>query len=447
VQVPFAKDSYTSSVPVNWYAAADTDKQVILMGAPGTKVITGLPTAGEVRGLRVGGNFLYAVCGNKALRITSTCNVTVLGTISTFTGKVWIEYNGVQVCFVDGQDAWVYTMATNTFSIITDADFPGAAALTYQDGYGAFINPNTGQFWLTGLYDFTSITATDYASAEGWPDNLVSIMMNYRELWLFGSETIEVWYNAGSTFPFARIQGGLIEQGCIAPASVAKGDNVVYWLAGTRQVMIGKGYQPQIISTRKMEREIEQFDTVSDAIAWFQVFEGHSFYWLTFPTANKTYVYDAATQVWHKRASWPDQDRHRANCYAYFNGKHVVGDYLNGNLYEMSRNYYDDDGYELIAEVESPEIRSEGKRQFFTGLEVQFNRGDLAVTTDPAAILSWSNDSGKTWSNELSAGMGNVGEYTARSIWRRLGSGYNRIFKLKVSDPVSRDILSVNWLP
>ena len=99
---------------------------------------------------------------------------------------------------------------------------------------GLLLIPNTGQFYLTGLYDFTSIAGTDYASAEGWPDDLISIIMNYRELWLFGKETIEVWYNAGSSpFPFARIQGGLIEQGCLAAASPAKGDNVVYWLAAS----------------------------------------------------------------------------------------------------------------------------------------------------------------------------------------------------------------------
>ena len=90
--------------------------------------------------------------------------------------------------------------------------------------------------------------------------------------------------------------------------------------------MMGKGYQPQIISTRKMEREIEGYSRADDAIGWVQVFEGHTFYWLTFPTAGVTWVYDAATQVWHKRQSFPDQGRHRANCYAYYQGKHLVGD-------------------------------------------------------------------------------------------------------------------------
>lgn len=446
MRIPFARDSYTSEIPINYYPAADTDKEVILMGAPGLKKLINVVN-GPIRGMRIGGNFLYLVCGNQAYRLNSALAATTLGTINSNTGKVWIEFNGVQAAFADGSDMWNYQVSTGVFSQVTDADFPGASALTYQDGYGAFINPNSGQFWLTALYDFTSISGTDYASAEGWPDDLVSIIMNYRELWLFGSETIEVWYNAGSSpFPFARIQGGLIEQGCAAAASVAKGDNIVYWLAGTRQVMGGKGYQPQILSTRKMEREIESYSRVDDAIAWVQVFEGHTFYWITFPTARATWVYDAATQQWHKRTSYPDYDRHRANSYVYFAGKHIIGDYANGNLYEMSRTYFDDDGEELIASIESPEIRSDGKRQFFPGLEIQFNRGDDYLSRDPYACLQWSNDSNNTWSNELWAPMGNIGEYRKRTIFKRLGSGFSRSFKLTISDPVSRDILSVNWI-
>jgi hypothetical protein len=389
-------------------------------------------------------NSLYVVSGNSLYEYDTAFSGTLRGTISTNAGAVWLAYNGSQVALVDGQTMYVWN--GTTFAQVSDADFPGAAALTYQDGYGAFINPDTGQFYLTALYDFTDITSTDYATAEGWPDDLVSIIMNYRELWLFGKETIEVWYNSGaSPFPFARVQGGYIEQGCAAAASVAKGDNMVYWLASTRQVMQGKGYQPQIVSTRKLEREFDNYSIISDAKAFIQIFEGHTFYWLIFPSENKTWVYDASTQIWHQRASFPDQGRHRANCYAYFNGQHVVGDYANGKLYVMSRDYYDDDGTELIASIESPEIRSEGKRQFFQGFEAQFKRGTVSHSTAPKATLEYSDDGGNTWGPELQADLGNLGEYRTRTIWRRLGSSYNRIFKLSVSDPVSRDLLSVNW--
>jgi hypothetical protein len=210
--------------------------------------------------------------------------------------------------------------------------------------------------------------------------------------------------------------------------------------------MAGQGYQPKIISTRKLERKFDSFERVDDALGFVQVFEGHTFYWLIFPDAGKTYVYDAATQVWHERKSYPRQGRHRANCYVYFQGLHLVGDYSNGTIYEMSRSFFDDNGEELVSQLETPEIRSEGKRQFFSGIEVVFDGGLEYLSRAPVATLQYSNDKGKTWSNELHAPLANQGEYGNRSIWRRLGSGYGRIYRLSISDPVPRDILSVNLI-
>jgi hypothetical protein len=446
LQIPFGKDNYLSNVPVNWFAAADDDKKVILYGAPGLSVQYTCPAAAEVRGMKVAGEFLYVACGDKVYQLDANWGMMELGTLSTSTGKVWIEYNGSQVAFLAGSYLYTYTILTGVFAIVSDTDFPGAATLTYQDGYGVINAPGTNQFYLSGIYDFTSWNALDFASAEGWPDNIEGVLMNYRELWLFGEDTTEVWYNSGDTFPFTRIQGGFIEQGCRAPGSIAKGDNVVYWLASTRQVMLAEGYQPRIISTRKMEREVDNYTRVDDALSWVQVFEGHTFYWLTFPTEKVTWVYDAATKLWHKRTSYPDYDRHRANCYAYFQNQHIVGDYQNGKLYHMDSSYYDDAGEELLAVVESPQVRSEGKRQFFAGLEVQFDHGQVDVSVTPYAVLEWSDDNGNNWSNEYWAVMGDLGEYGKRATWRRLGSSYNRIFKLSVSDPVNRNILSVNWI-
>ena len=110
MQVPFAKDSYLSEVPINWYPAADTDKQVILMGAPGLDSLLALPPGGEVRGAKVAGDSLYMVCDDTVYELNASLNPTAIGTLTTNTGHVWIEYNGVQVAFVDGAHMWVYVL-------------------------------------------------------------------------------------------------------------------------------------------------------------------------------------------------------------------------------------------------------------------------------------------------------------------------------------------------
>ena len=60
---------------------------------------------------------------------------------------------------------------------------------------------------------------------------------------------------------------------------------------------------------------------------------------LTFPTANRTLVYDVTEGFWHERA-WTDPssgllNRVRANCMALAYGVNVAGDWQNGNIYVL----------------------------------------------------------------------------------------------------------------
>ena len=61
----------------------------------------------------------------------------------------------------------------------------------------------------------------------------------------------------------------------------------------------------------------------------------------------------------------------------------------------------------------------------------------------PVAYLSWSDDKGHTWSSDYESSLGKVGEYNVRLIWRKLGYARgDRIFRLQISDPVPRVLLS-----
>ena len=65
-------------------------------------------------------------------------------------------------------------------------------------------------------------------------------------------------------------------------------------------------------------------------------------------------------------------------------------------------------------------------------------------TTNPQAMLRWSSDGGSTWSNEHWTGIGKIGKYRNRAIWRRLGWSRDRIFEVVVTDPVKAVIVSAN---
>lgn len=307
--------------------------------------------SGPIRGLWAHGALVYVVSGNTFYEVNSSFVATAKGSVDG-VGLVSMADNGTQIFIAAGQPSYVYNTATGVFSTITDPDFPGASVVGYLDGYFVFIEPNSQRIWVTGLLDGTSIDPLDFASAEGNPDNVVSMIVDHREVWLFGNNSTEVWYNAGlSDFPLVRIQGAYNELGCAARYSVAKMNNQVYWLGkdarGQGIVYVANGYQGQRVSTHAVEWQIQQYGTMSDAVGFTYQQDGHMFYVLTFPSAGKTWVYDAATGAWHERAGWANEwTRYRPQTQAFFNNENLVGDYENGNLYALDLNSYDYNGAE-----------------------------------------------------------------------------------------------------
>lgn len=320
-----------------------------LQRCPGLAFQTSVGT-GPIRGLWEHQNFLYVVSGSEFYRLTPNYTATKIGDV-TGTGPVSMTDNGTQIFIACNPDGFIYNTDTLQFAQITDPDFPGAVTVGYLDGYFVFNEPNSQRVWVTQLLDGLSIDPLDFASAEGSPDGLVSLIIDHREAWLFGTNSVEVWYNSGDPlFPLTRIQGAYNEIGCIAPYSVAKMDNSVFWLGadprGQGIVYRAQGYTGVRISTHAVEFAIQGYSNLADAVGYTYQQDGHTFYVLNFTDADTTWVFDAATGAWHERAGFRNGDfkRHRGNCQARFNGKPTIGDYQNGKIYAFSLDVYADDG-------------------------------------------------------------------------------------------------------
>ena len=316
-----------------------------LQRAPGF-ALRGAIGTGPIRGMWVHGGYLYVVSGDTFYQVSSTFSATVKGKILG-SSLVSMADNGTQIMIAADPAGYIYNTATGVFAQITDPDFPGASLVDYLDGYFVFIEPNSQRIWVTALLDGTSVDPLDFASAEGDPDNIVSMIVDHREVWLFGNNSTEVWYNAGlSDFPLVRIQGAYNELGCAARFSVAKMNNQVYWLGkdfrGQGIVYVANGYQGQRISTHAVEWQIQQYGSMADAVGFTYQQDGHSFYVLVFPSAGKTWVYDASTGAWHERAGWLDGEwtRYRAQTQVFYGNENLVGDYENGNIYAVDLNTY-----------------------------------------------------------------------------------------------------------
>ena len=319
-----------------------------LLRCPGLRLVATVGD-GPIRGLWVTNGIAYVVSGNKFYSLNTDWAATLIGTVSG-TGPVSMADNGTQIFIACNPLSYIYNVSTAVFGQITDVDFPGAGSVGYLDGYFVFNEPNTQKFWVTSLLDGTSIDPLDFASAEGYPDNVVALIVDHREIFLFGNTSVEVWYDAGTPdFPLARIQGAFMEVGCAAAYSVAKLDNSVFWLGsdarGRGVVYRANGYTPARISTNAVEYAIQSYGNIANAIAYTYQQDGHPFYVLIFPSAGATWVYDVSTQLWHERAGFENGDftRHRSNCQMAFNNEVVVGDYEDGRVYAYDLDVYADD--------------------------------------------------------------------------------------------------------
>ena len=434
--------------------------------APGLQFQQTIGT-GPIRALwahQTNGSDFYVVSGTEFYKVTGlTATPTKLGDV-TGTGPVSIADNGTQIFLACNGPSYIYNEVTNVFAQITDPDFPGAVTVGYLDGYFVFNEPNSQKIWVTELLDGTSVDPLDFASAEGSPDGLVAVNVDHREAWLFGTDSIEVWYNAGQAdFPLTRIQGAFNEIGCVASFSIAKLDNGLFWLGtdarGQGIVYRANGYTGVRVSTHAIEYAIAQYGNISDAIAYTYQQEGHAFYVLTFPSANATWVYDVATQAWHERAGWNtaigEFTRHRSNCQCNFGGNTVVGDYENGNIYTLDLDVYADNGgiqKWLRSWRALPTGQNNLKRTAQHSLQLDCESGTGLITgqgSDPERMLRWSDDGGHTWSNEHLSKMGKIGEYYRRVFWRRLGMTLklrDRVYEVSMTDPVKTAIMGAELL-
>lgn len=422
---------------INMFPVIDPATGKKLMWTPGLRLFSSLGVPGRVRGLHVMNGVLYAVAGGGIYTVSRTGEAELVGSIPSGSGPVTMADNGAALAVCDG--AQLYTLEDGTVNNPT-----AASSVTYQDQVFIVSMPDSGEIRHSSLIgegvEFDPLTS---GSAEGHPDNVVRVLSDHRELWAFGTETCEVFYNAGdSDFLFMRLPGGFLECGCGAVHSPAKIDNTVFWLDHAALVRRADGYTPLIVSTDAISQEIKAMSTWTDAEGYTFHMDGHSFYVLAFPSGRKTFVFDIATSSWFRVSSGLDGGLHRGVGCVHVYGKNLMGGWSNGSIYDVSMDTLTENGA-VIRRVRTaqPLFLKNGHTMIFRSFELDCRVGDgLVDGREPLVMLQYSDDTGRTWSTLKYKSIGATGKYKTRVIWRRLGRSKERIFKVIVTDPVKFEI-------
>jgi hypothetical protein len=409
-------------------------------------VVTGSISGTTMTVTAVTSGILYVGQTIQGAGVTAQTIITALGTGTGGAGTYTVNYS---------QTIGSQTLYGLNWSVLpsTDGAFQGGTNVDIIDNYFVYNRPDTQQFGASSVLSPISPTLS-FSSKDGAPDDLVTLIVDHREIYLLGETSSEVWVDQGTIpFPFTRIPGTSTQHGIVAPFSMARLGNSFAYLSrnnrGQAQVVQMNGYVPQRISTHAVEATLANKD-VSDAIAWTYQLEGHEVYVVSFPTLNLTWCYDIASGMWHKWLYTNNEgqyERARGNCCAVFQGQVMVGDYANGKVYKLDKSNYTDDGQHVRRLRRAPHLVSDFQRQYFDELQIQFQPGVGVATGEgenPQAMLRWSNDGGSTWSNEYWTSIGRMGKYANRAIWRRLGTARDRVFEVSITDPVKAVIVSAN---
>lgn len=448
---------------INFYVEKDESGQgksdMQLIGTPGLTIEYALDDRPIRQELTTQGRS-FAIAGSLFYELLANGTKNKIGIVAN-DGQIASMAAGInQILMASAGVAYVFDLTTLAFMALPPATFAGTVAFVgWCDGFFLALISNSPKVQVSGAEDATSWNLINFIANSSLIGNIKSMIVDHREIWLFGDQQTQPYANDGNfPVPFDPIPGGFIEQGIIAPNSPMRLDNSVFWLGGDERgagiFWRAQGYTPVRVSNHAVEAEWRTYPTMTDAVGYTQQEGGHSFGFLYFPSAKKTWVYDAATGMWHERDFWNATNgiytAHRSQCHMFNFGKHLMGDWDSGNIYSMSPSIYDDFGNPLRSLRRSPYISTEDHWTYFSQLQIDIEAGlgpqpplldGNGNPRSPQIMLSWFKGGSRIQSSEYALSFGQAGEYTRRAVKRMLGRDRNRTFQIVITDPVPRRIV------
>lgn len=455
----FCDGSYQAQSPVtsqttlvNWYtelspADQGATSRKSLYPTPGVDPFVTVTQASGGRAMyNTGAGRTFGVVGNRLIEVFQNQTYLVRGSIAMAVDEnpATIVTNGVggdQLFVTSGGKGYCYDLLTNTLTEIADLVATQGGMLY---GYFTAFNKPNAQMRISDLFDGSVWDPTQFYENSITSDNSLGMCVtSYGQICLAGSKNGQFLYNSGAfPFPFAPDPSALFQKGVAATFSMKEVSGGVAWLATSAQggysVVFASGYSPERISDHALEKIIDDYARVDDAIGDAYDDEGHVFYILTFPSADATWVYDFSTKQWARRGTWISEE----NAYTYWRPvfhcfsfeKHLVADRETGVIYDMSHVFGRDVDDRPIRRVRRcPAINNEHLRLRYSRFEILVQAGLGSADEAPLLMMRMSRDFGQTWGNELMTSLGKMGQYEVRPLFWRVGQARGRVFEISTT--------------
>jgi len=236
------------------------------------------------------------------------------------------------------------------------------------------------------------------------------------------------------------LQRGLLSPYAIAGHEDGFGSSLI-WVADDNSVVQANGTpNPLKISPPDLDRLIAGVAVKSTLEAFVYISQGHPKWVIKCPTF--CWEFDLGSKKWNERVSYLATTwRAVAACNAF--GKWIVGDAALGRLLYIDANSYVEYLSPLVFHIESGPVQGFPSRTRVARADFNFVTGvgdaegpDPSGTT-PQVGITWTQNLGVTWGNEIVRNLGVQATPVEVTVLRTGMTGVQgRRWRLKVSDPV-----------
>lgn len=389
---------------------------------------------GQVRALVVHQDKLYVAASNALWRLDSA-PVYIAPLPDGVTRMV---SGATQVAIVVESSYYVFDSGAGTVTAVTPGVITSVVDVCQIDGYFFVMGTGNGRndcMQQSALDDATTFNALDYAFTETSEDGIVGCVVDHGEVWVFGTQTTEKFYNSGEGFVLTRNPSTFLEHGCIERETIAKADNRVFWVGEDRIVYAGSGAEATVISARWVEDRLQKIP-VEGAFVFKD--RGAPMYCIRI-TGYPAMVYDITTGLWHERSTF-EGGEWIGTCRATYVGFDWIGT-TTGAICSFNEDAFADDSYPFTFEaISAPLVESDRFR--IKRLQIIFGGGGIGIDRTPKVMLRVSKN-GQTWGRERWRNLSTVGEYFKPVTWRSLGMSRYWQARIRITDQVNRDIEGV----
>lgn len=371
-------------------------------------------------------------------------------TVLTGTGERTIFCDNGDYLVAANGGVMIYTDGTaNSAVVIVDGDAPAEVThVAFIDQYLLANEVGTGRFHFCSFISAPSAwRAVDVYTAESNPDNIISLYVNNRIIYIIGTQSLEFWFNDG-TGPFSRMEGTLTSRGGMSPYSNCFVNENMFLFDDERVLVYLNGTSPTPVSI-PYEKTIQELSEVDDCIMDYVNYIGKRFLIITFPTADRTFVYDVLGQYWcewtYFDVGTDSRKRFLGNCYVYARSwnQHLFGSFQVDQIMDMRESYTADNTsvirFRKTTGFISHGAEDLGKRSYKLTLRLKRGQGTgNGGNTMPYARFRWRDvvEGDLVWSTWRYIPLGTQGHRGFLYTMTELGTYYARQYQIECSENV-----------